>query len=100
MSEVLFEAQRYPLAPGESVLDCLLAAGHDLPHSCKAGACQSCLMQAEGPVPAPRRQVCATPSVRLASSCPACAGRGHRWRYDDRSRRHGVMPARCASCGR
>lgn len=52
MSEVLFEAQRYPLAPGESVLDCLLAAGHELPHGCKAGACQSCLMQAEGPVPA------------------------------------------------
>jgi ferredoxin-NADP reductase/ferredoxin len=29
----------------ESVLDALLRAGEDIPHSCKAGACQSCLMQ-------------------------------------------------------
>lgn len=52
MTEVVFEDRRYALAPGQSVLDRLLEAGHALPYSCKAGACQTCLLQAEGPVPA------------------------------------------------
>lgn len=51
MTEVVFEDTCYPLAPGQSVLDRLLAAGHELPYSCKAGACQSCMMQADSPVP-------------------------------------------------
>lgn len=36
----------YPRQPDDSVLDALLAAGVEIPHSCKAGVCQSCLMQA------------------------------------------------------
>ncbi len=51
MSEIAFENQTYALAAGESVLDGLLKAGHELPHSCKAGACQCCMMQADGPIP-------------------------------------------------
>lgn len=51
MSKVVFENRTYDLAAGQSVLDRLLEAGHELPHSCKAGACQTCLMQAEGAVP-------------------------------------------------
>jgi len=30
---------------GESILDCLSRNGIDVPHACKAGVCQSCLMQ-------------------------------------------------------
>lgn len=52
MSDVVFENRTYALAAGESVLDGLLKAGHELPHSCKAGACQCCMMQADGPIPA------------------------------------------------
>ncbi|MDQ8038772.1 MAG: FAD-binding oxidoreductase [Pedobacter sp.] len=52
MSKLVFENCDYELAAGQSVLDRLLTAGHELPHSCKAGACQTCMMQAEGPVPA------------------------------------------------
>jgi NAD(P)H-flavin reductase len=39
-------------APGETVLDTLLRQGVAVPNSCRAGACQSCLLRAaEGPVP-------------------------------------------------
>jgi CDP-4-dehydro-6-deoxyglucose reductase len=52
MSRVRYEAQWYPLEPEESVLDGLLRQGVAVPHACKAGVCQSCLMRASsGPVP-------------------------------------------------
>lgn len=39
--------------PNESVLDALLRSGVPIPHACRAGACQSCLVRAvDGPVPA------------------------------------------------
>lgn len=44
--KVAFEGQDCEVLPGESVLDCLLRSGVAVPHSCKAGACQSCLMKA------------------------------------------------------
>jgi NAD(P)H-flavin reductase/ferredoxin len=46
MSRVRYEAQWYPLQPEESVLDGLLRQGIAVPHACKAGVCQSCLMRA------------------------------------------------------
>jgi CDP-4-dehydro-6-deoxyglucose reductase len=52
MSRVSYEAQWYPLEPEESVLDGLLRQGIAVPHACKAGVCQSCLMRAaRGVVP-------------------------------------------------
>ncbi len=52
MARVLFEGQSYE-ADGQSVLDCLTARGHAVPHSCRSGICQSCLMRAvKGKVPA------------------------------------------------
>jgi CDP-4-dehydro-6-deoxyglucose reductase len=41
----------YPAAEGETVLDCLTRNGVAVPHACKSGVCQACLMQADGPVP-------------------------------------------------
>src|SRR3954464_3781367 len=38
-------ARSYALGEGESVLDGLLREGVAVPNSCRAGACQSCLMQ-------------------------------------------------------
>jgi NAD(P)H-flavin reductase len=47
MSRVRYEAQWYPLVAEETVLDGLLRQGIPVPHACKAGVCQSCLMRAE-----------------------------------------------------
>ncbi len=53
MTVVQFEERAYELADGESVLDVLLRYGTDFPHSCRAGLCQSCLIQvAQGEAPA------------------------------------------------
>jgi CDP-4-dehydro-6-deoxyglucose reductase len=45
MPAVHFSGRDFPVQPGESVLDCLLRNGVPVPHSCKAGACQSCLVR-------------------------------------------------------
>lgn len=53
MPSIQFEGQSFPLLEGESVLDALLRNGMKAPHSCKAGACGSCLMRAaDGALPA------------------------------------------------
>ena len=39
----------YPLSNNTSVLDSLLDQGHSIPHSCKAGVCQSCIMKCANP---------------------------------------------------
>ncbi len=53
MSQVRYEGRWYPLEPEESVLEGLLRQGVGVPHACKAGVCQSCLMRAaSGEVPA------------------------------------------------
>jgi NAD(P)H-flavin reductase/ferredoxin len=42
----------YTLGDNESVLDCLLREDLSVPHSCKSGVCQSCIMQAvDGEIP-------------------------------------------------
>lgn len=52
MTAVVFANETYPVSDGESVLDTLLAAGHEIAHGCRSGVCQSCLMKAsEGAVP-------------------------------------------------
>lgn len=48
-----YEGQSFTIDRGDNLLEALLRNGHAIPHSCRAGACQSCLMQAiEGEVPA------------------------------------------------
>lgn len=46
MSIVNFQDRQLPLAPHESVLDCLLRHGIAVPYACKAGMCQACLVRA------------------------------------------------------
>lgn len=47
-----YEGRDFAVRAGESVLDCLLGNGIAISHSCKAGACQSCLVKSSGgPVP-------------------------------------------------
>lgn len=53
MPQLKFEGQQIPLEAGNTVLDTLLDSGHAVPNNCRAGACQSCLIQiTEGEVPA------------------------------------------------
>jgi CDP-4-dehydro-6-deoxyglucose reductase, E3 len=57
VGSLTFEDKPVKIAPGETVLTALLAAGVDLPNSCRAGACQTCLVQAvEGNPPAVSQQ--------------------------------------------
>lgn len=44
----------YPLKKDTSVLDTLLDRGHSIPNSCKAGVCQSCILQCSNPENLPR----------------------------------------------
>ena len=53
MTRIEFRGRRYDVGKGESVLDVLLRAEQDVPHSCKKGVCQACIMQSlRGEVPA------------------------------------------------
>lgn len=73
MTRVKHEGQWYGLDAGESVLDGLLRRGVDVPHSCRAGACQSCLMRAErGQVPA-KAQVGLKETLKARGYFLACA---------------------------
>ncbi len=52
MAQLKFRDKTYTVAEGATVLDTLLEQGQDVPNSCRAGVCQSCLMQVvEGEVP-------------------------------------------------
>lgn len=52
MVHITFKENRIELDQGQTVLSALLDHGYDVPHNCRAGACQTCLMQAvEGEVP-------------------------------------------------
>lgn len=53
MSYIIYDNQHIELKKGQTVLSALLEHGYDIPNSCRAGVCQTCLMQAlEGEVPA------------------------------------------------
>lgn len=45
-ARIRYQDRTYHADPGETVLDCLTRNGVPIPHSCGAGVCQSCLMQA------------------------------------------------------
>lgn len=52
MADIHYAGQDFPVRHGESVLDCLLRNGIAISHSCKAGACQSCLVKgSHGTIP-------------------------------------------------
>jgi NAD(P)H-flavin reductase/ferredoxin len=45
MFDLTIENKSFTCRPGETVLDALLRQNINIPHGCKAGACQSCLVQ-------------------------------------------------------
>ncbi|MBL4583563.1 MAG: 2Fe-2S iron-sulfur cluster binding domain-containing protein [Pseudomonadales bacterium] len=53
MTFIVFDDQKIELSDGQTVLSALLDQGFDIPNSCQAGACQTCMMQVkEGEIPA------------------------------------------------
>ncbi len=53
MSHIIFDEKRIELDKGQTVLSALLDRDYDIPNSCQAGVCQSCIMQAvDGDIPA------------------------------------------------
>ncbi len=56
MHTLRYAQQCMPIARGQSVLDCLMAHGIQVPHSCRSGACQTCLMRAVDGLPPPTAQ--------------------------------------------
>lgn len=85
---IVYQGETLAIEPEESVLGALLRNGHSIRHSCQAGACQSCLMQAhedsravlpsasQQPLsPAQRQQgfflaCCAYPESKITASLP------------------------------
>ena len=54
MTDIIYEGDCINVPKGASVLDALLDHGHMIPNNCRAGVCQSCLMQVEeGEAPEP-----------------------------------------------
>jgi NAD(P)H-flavin reductase len=52
MSIVQYKGAAHEVAPGETILEALLRGGASIPNACRAGSCQSCLLQADAPPPA------------------------------------------------
>jgi len=72
MAVLTFEGQRFALAAGESVLDCLLRNGQPIQHSCKAGLCQSCLVQAVDAEVPPKAQAGLKGTLQASKHAMAC----------------------------
>lgn len=52
MTHIIYKDTRIEIKEGQTVLSALLENSYDIPNSCRAGVCQSCLMQAtDGEVP-------------------------------------------------
>jgi len=56
MPVIVFEGRRYDCREGETVLEALERQGVVLPSSCRAGACQTCLVRARAGRPTPESQ--------------------------------------------
>jgi NAD(P)H-flavin reductase/ferredoxin len=75
MASLQYEGQAVELRPGETVLDGLLRNGQRVPHSCRAGACKSCLMRAVEGRPPEAAQVGLNDAQKAQGYFLACAAR-------------------------
>lgn len=78
MTGLIYQGKPLPIVEGETVLDCLTRHELEIASSCRAGVCQSCLVQGKGPVPpVAQRGLKASLVARgffLACQCPAEEG--------------------------
>jgi ferredoxin-NADP reductase/ferredoxin len=72
MPELQIGAIQIQTAAGENMLDALLAAGQKVPWSCRAGHCQTCIVQALSGQPPPQAEAGLSPDQRQAGWLLAC----------------------------
>jgi len=72
MTTLRYQQQSFELKAGQSVLDCLAGHGVPVPHSCRAGVCQTCLMRATAGNPPAASQAGLKDSLKLANYFLAC----------------------------
>lgn len=72
MPRIVCDGRELTLAPNENLLDALLAAGLRVASSCRAGACQTCLVQATRGTPPARAQQGLKDAQRLQGYFLAC----------------------------
>lgn len=73
MTHIIYEDKRIELNEGQTVLSALLDEGYEIPNSCRAGVCQSCLMQVtEGEVP-PNAQTGLKDTIKAQGYFLACS---------------------------
>lgn len=72
MPQVSFANGAYDLLDNESVLDCLLRNKQDIPHACKTGVCQSCLVKAVAGTPGGKAQNGLKPTLQADGYALAC----------------------------
>lgn len=72
MVQIGYGNDRYELADGQSILDCLLSHAVPIPYSCQTGVCQTCMMKATGGQPPEASQSGLKDSLKLSGYFLAC----------------------------
>lgn len=75
MPIIAYQGKEYASLSDETVLDCLQRHGCDVAFSCKAGACQSCMMQTAAGVPPDAAQAGLKPVLRQQGYFLSCQWR-------------------------
>jgi CDP-4-dehydro-6-deoxyglucose reductase len=75
VASIVCDGRHVALTEGETVLEGLLRAGMAIPHACRAGACQSCLVRATTGTPPAASQVGLKETLRRQGYFLACAAR-------------------------
>ena len=75
MTNIYYEGRELTCAPQETVLECLQRSGVPVPSSCRAGACQSCLVRAVAGAPPPEAQKTLKDTLRVRGYFLSCIAR-------------------------
>lgn len=73
MAHITFDDKRIELDKGQTVLSALLDNGYEIPNSCRAGACQSCMMQAVDGQPPEKSQTGLKDTLKAQGYFLACS---------------------------
>ena len=72
MPTLRYAHQSWPMPEGQTVLDCLLEHGIAVPHACRSGLCQSCLMRAVDGMPPAAAQAGLRDTLKAGKYFLAC----------------------------
>lgn len=75
MTTIYYEDRELTRAPEETVLECLQRSGVPVPSSCRAGACQTCLVRAVAGAPPPEAQKPLKDTLRARGYFLSCVAR-------------------------